>query len=369
MNQVMLQVPSAAQDSFGQLHIRGDHNGLQFRLNGVILPDGISFFGQTLPPRMIDQFKLITGSLPAEYGLRSAGIIDITTKSGALQPGGEVSLYGGSHGCDRAERQLRRQRGQQQLFPHRRLPRATTSASSRPMAAARHCTITPSSSTASATSSTSSTTATASPLIAGTSVDRFQIPNLRGLHSQDVAPAAHRRRRDQLPQRRSRREPARDHPFRRAQPAALERRAHRADLTRGALLEPRLLPGPEPRRPAVQRHLAERLQARRRLRPAERCGLQAQRRPHRARRPVRADRPPHQRHQRPRCCRPTRSPAGRSTTCRAGIVGRQPARPSGSRASTCRTNGASTTALDGELRAALRSLFRVLAAAASSVRA
>jgi hypothetical protein len=76
LNQVMLQVPDAAQDSFGQLHIRGDHNGLQFRLNGVILPDGISVFGQTLPPRMIDQFKLITGSLPAEYGLRTAGIID-----------------------------------------------------------------------------------------------------------------------------------------------------------------------------------------------------------------------------------------------------------------------------------------------------
>jgi outer membrane receptor for ferrienterochelin and colicins len=98
LNQVMLQVPDAAQDSFGQLHIRGDHNGLQFRLNGVILPDGISVFGQTLPPRMIASLKLITGSLPAEYGLRSAGIIDLTTKSGALQPGGEVSIYGGSHG-------------------------------------------------------------------------------------------------------------------------------------------------------------------------------------------------------------------------------------------------------------------------------
>jgi outer membrane receptor for ferrienterochelin and colicins len=98
LNQVMLQVPDAAQDSFGQLHIRGDHNGLQFRLNGVILPDGISFFGQTLPPRMIASMKLITGSLPAEYGLRSAGIIDLTTKSGALQPGGSLTLYGGSHG-------------------------------------------------------------------------------------------------------------------------------------------------------------------------------------------------------------------------------------------------------------------------------
>jgi outer membrane receptor for ferrienterochelin and colicins len=98
LNQVMLQVPDAAQDSFGQLHIRGDHNGLQYRLNGVILPDGISVFGQTLPPRMISSLKLITGSLPAEYGLRSAGIIDLTTKSGALTPGGEVSIYGGSHG-------------------------------------------------------------------------------------------------------------------------------------------------------------------------------------------------------------------------------------------------------------------------------
>lgn len=98
LNQVMLQVPDAAQDSFGQLHIRGDHNGLQYRLNGIILPDGISVFGQTLPPRLISSMQLVMGSLPAEYGLRSAGIIDLTTKSGSLQPGGNISVYGGSHG-------------------------------------------------------------------------------------------------------------------------------------------------------------------------------------------------------------------------------------------------------------------------------
>ncbi|HEV2704171.1 MAG TPA: TonB-dependent receptor [Steroidobacteraceae bacterium] len=98
MNQVMLQVPDAAQDSFGQLHIRGDHNGLQFRLNGIILPDGISVFGQTLPPRLIESMQMVMGSLPAQYGLRSAGIIDLTTKSGSLDPGGSITLYGGSHG-------------------------------------------------------------------------------------------------------------------------------------------------------------------------------------------------------------------------------------------------------------------------------
>ena len=93
---MVLQAPGAVQDSFGQLHIRGEHNGLQFRLNGVILPEGLSVFSQALSPRLAGSVELITGALPAEYGLRTAGIIDITTKSG-LANGGEVSIYGGSH--------------------------------------------------------------------------------------------------------------------------------------------------------------------------------------------------------------------------------------------------------------------------------
>ncbi len=98
LNQVILQAPDVAQDSFGQFHIRGEHNGLQYRLNGIILPEGISVFGQSLDPRFVSSLSLITGALPAEYGLRTAGIIDITTKSGIEAPGGAVSIYGGSHG-------------------------------------------------------------------------------------------------------------------------------------------------------------------------------------------------------------------------------------------------------------------------------
>jgi outer membrane receptor for ferrienterochelin and colicins len=98
LNQVIMQAPEVAQDSFGQFHVRGEHNGLQYRLNGIILPEGISVFGQSLDPRLISSMSLITGALPAEYGLRTAGIIDITTKSGIQIPGGAVSLYGGSHG-------------------------------------------------------------------------------------------------------------------------------------------------------------------------------------------------------------------------------------------------------------------------------
>ena len=86
LNQVMLQLPDAAQDSFGQLHIRGDHNGLQFRLNGVILPDAISFFGQTLPPRMISSLKLITGSLRVGASARLAKIALAELAGGRIEP-------------------------------------------------------------------------------------------------------------------------------------------------------------------------------------------------------------------------------------------------------------------------------------------
>ncbi|MGH6956626.1 MAG: hypothetical protein ACREEW_08195, partial [Caulobacteraceae bacterium] len=98
LSQVLLQAPGVAQDSFGQLHVRGEHNGLQYRLNGVILPEGLSVFSQALSPRLAQSVELITGALPAQYGLRTGGIVDIATQSGRYRNGGSVSLYGGSHG-------------------------------------------------------------------------------------------------------------------------------------------------------------------------------------------------------------------------------------------------------------------------------
>ncbi|MBV8684808.1 MAG: TonB-dependent receptor [Caulobacteraceae bacterium] len=96
LNQVLLQAPGVAQDSYGQIHVRGEHNGLQYRLNGVILPEGLSVFSQSIDPKVADSVALITGSLPAEYGLRTAGVVDITTKTG-LTNGGSITMYGGSH--------------------------------------------------------------------------------------------------------------------------------------------------------------------------------------------------------------------------------------------------------------------------------
>ena len=99
INQVILRAPGVAQDSAanGDLHVRGEHANLQYRINDVLLPEGITGFGLELDPRFVESMQLITGSLPAQYGFRTAGVVDIQTKSGAFENGGEAEMYGGSY--------------------------------------------------------------------------------------------------------------------------------------------------------------------------------------------------------------------------------------------------------------------------------
>ena len=91
-----LRFPGVAQDSFGQLHVRGEHANLQYRIDDVLLPESIPGFGQELQTRFADNISLITGALPAQFGFRTTGVIDIHTKNGAVFQQGEASVYGGS---------------------------------------------------------------------------------------------------------------------------------------------------------------------------------------------------------------------------------------------------------------------------------
>jgi outer membrane receptor protein involved in Fe transport len=95
-NQTLLRAPGVAEDSFGQLHVRGEHANLQYRIDDVLIPEGITGFGQELDTRFLSSVSLITGALPAQYGFHTAGIIDVHTKDGAFAQGGDFSLYGGS---------------------------------------------------------------------------------------------------------------------------------------------------------------------------------------------------------------------------------------------------------------------------------
>jgi outer membrane receptor protein involved in Fe transport len=95
---VFLQYPGVSQDSAssGDFHVRNEHANVQFRVNGILLPDGVSGYSQFLDTTFIKSMTLITGALPAQYGLRTAGVLDITAKNGSELQGGNIGVYGGS---------------------------------------------------------------------------------------------------------------------------------------------------------------------------------------------------------------------------------------------------------------------------------
>jgi outer membrane receptor protein involved in Fe transport len=100
VEKVLLQAPGVSQDSAasGLLHVRNDHANVQYRINGILLPDGVTGFGSIFDTSFIGSIKLVTGALPAEYGLRTVGLVDMTTRSDLFNNSGSVSMYGGSHG-------------------------------------------------------------------------------------------------------------------------------------------------------------------------------------------------------------------------------------------------------------------------------
>ena len=98
VSNVLLQAPGVSQEtgvSFeGPVHVRLEHGFIQYRINGILLPDGATGFTQILETGLISNLSLITGALPAQYGFRTSGIVDVTTRTGLTQ-GGTVGIYGG----------------------------------------------------------------------------------------------------------------------------------------------------------------------------------------------------------------------------------------------------------------------------------
>ena len=97
LNQVLLRAPSVVQSTQGQLYVRGDHGNLQYRINGVMLPDGVGGFGQSLDTHFAEKIDFLTGAMPAQYGLRTAGVVDIKTKSGAFNKGARSEVMVGGN--------------------------------------------------------------------------------------------------------------------------------------------------------------------------------------------------------------------------------------------------------------------------------
>ena len=99
IDKLILQFPGVSYNSAASnpnFHVRSEYANVQTRINGVVIPEGVSGLGALIDTNFIAKISLLTGTLPAQYGLRTAGVLDIISRSYAT-PNGEVSLYGGSH--------------------------------------------------------------------------------------------------------------------------------------------------------------------------------------------------------------------------------------------------------------------------------
>ena len=79
---------------------------MQFRINGVMLPDGVTGFGSIFDTDFIGSMSLVTGALPAEFGMRTVGLIDITTRADAFNNSGNVELLRRQPGDHRTKLRL-----------------------------------------------------------------------------------------------------------------------------------------------------------------------------------------------------------------------------------------------------------------------
>jgi outer membrane cobalamin receptor len=79
------------------LNVRGSPAN-QVRINNVIVPEAISDPADHLSSRLAETTRLITGTLPAQFGFAPAGVISVTTKNGLYQHGGQAELFAGTDG-------------------------------------------------------------------------------------------------------------------------------------------------------------------------------------------------------------------------------------------------------------------------------
>ncbi len=98
LHDVLATIPSAISSSLKQVHIRQEHANLQFRIDGVPIPETVtSQFTDLLSPRAWERADILLGGLEAQYGVRTTAVIDITSKSGTKEGFGSVGMFGGSN--------------------------------------------------------------------------------------------------------------------------------------------------------------------------------------------------------------------------------------------------------------------------------
>jgi len=98
---VTLSSPGVSADSNGLFHGLGDHASNSFSVDGQAITDQQSkVFSNQIPSNSIQSMEVITGAPPAEYGGKTALVIQVTTRSGqgVTKPTGSFTTSYGAFG-------------------------------------------------------------------------------------------------------------------------------------------------------------------------------------------------------------------------------------------------------------------------------
>jgi hypothetical protein len=95
---IVASAPGFATDDNGRLHPRGSESQVQYVVDGVPITDNMSaIFSTSLDARTLRTVEVMTGGIPAEFGDKLAGVINVNTRSGLELPTqGGFNLSGGS---------------------------------------------------------------------------------------------------------------------------------------------------------------------------------------------------------------------------------------------------------------------------------
>jgi outer membrane receptor protein involved in Fe transport len=95
---IVASTPGFVTDDNGRMHPRGSESQVQYVIDGVPVTDNMSaIFSTSLDARTLRTVEVLTGGIPAEFGDKLGGVINVNTRSGLEGPTqGGVSFSGGS---------------------------------------------------------------------------------------------------------------------------------------------------------------------------------------------------------------------------------------------------------------------------------
>jgi hypothetical protein len=80
---IVASTPGFVTDDNGRMHPRGSESQVQYVIDGVPVTDNMSaIFSTSLDARTLRTVEVLTGGIPAEFGDKLAGVINVNTRSG-----------------------------------------------------------------------------------------------------------------------------------------------------------------------------------------------------------------------------------------------------------------------------------------------